>query len=683
MDPLIAKERQNATFPVNEMSKVLWGGEQGLKRVLWLQKLVVEDPVFNNEDRPFLSRTERFKKGLQKGIRLIQIAATNSITNASEIADILAFFADEQLPSFLHYGMFIPTIRGQGTIEQAREWLGQAYPFQIIGCYAQTELGHGSFIRGLETTATYDSKTQEFIIHSPTLTSTKWWPGGLGIASTHAVVVARLITQGKEFGPHNFVVQIRSLEDHKPLPGVTVGDIGPKFGYSAMDNGFLRFNQFRVPRDALLMKYSQVTPEGEYIKPPHNKVSYGTMVLIRASIVAGASQVLGRALTVAVRYSAVRRQFPKPDSTPSSKFASGWDEQPILNYQTQQQKLLPLLAIAYAFHFTKNQMLQMFNNMEKDLAKGSYESLAEVHAASAGLKAITTDTTSQGIEVCRKACGGHGYSLFSGIPDMYTDYVPACTYEGDNTVMLLQTARYLLKAFNAGQSGSSVHGNLSFFQKEKLAQVLNERCSAQKPEDLLDFEVQLQIFRHRVARLAHEVVTQIQNYQSTHFGGEAQTAEENAKVDLIRMTVAYCWQLVQMNFVNALRNADSDELRGAPESVRQSLKQLSDLFTISHIEENLGDFTEDGFLSPQQSRWVRSLSRQLLATVRRDAVQLVDAFQYDDRFLCSALGRYDGNYMEAMYKWAQKEPLNNVYPPVGYEQFLKPILNGSANRSKL
>jgi len=324
----------------------------------------------------------------------------------------------------------------------------------------------------------------------------------------------------------------------------------------------------------------------------------------------------------------------------------------------------------------------MFQNMQKELEQGSFGLLAEVHAASAGLKAITTETTSQGIEICRKSCGGHGYSLFSGIPEMYTDYVPACTYEGDNTVMLLQTSRFLLKAYKTGQTGQ-VKGNLSFLEKDKLAQLLNERCSAEKPEDFLNFDVQLLVFRHRVGRIAHDVVTQIQQYQSTHFGGDAQTAEENAKVDLIRMTIAYCWQLVQLNFVNAIRNPESPELRNASEASRKILKHLSDLFTISHIEENLGDFTEDGFISPKQSRWIRDLSRQLLATVRRDAVVLVDAFQFSDKFLCSALGRYDGNYMEAMYKWAQKEPLNNVYPPVGYEQFLKPILNGSANRAKL
>ncbi|RMX42190.1 hypothetical protein pdam_00023411 [Pocillopora damicornis] len=73
--------------------------------------------------------------------------------------------------------MFIPTIKGQGSEEQKAKWLPLAESFQIIGTYAQTEIGHGTFVRGLETIATYDKTTQEFIIHSPTHSACKWWPG--------------------------------------------------------------------------------------------------------------------------------------------------------------------------------------------------------------------------------------------------------------------------------------------------------------------------------------------------------------------------------------------------------------------------------------------------------------------------------------------------------------------------
>jgi acyl-CoA oxidase len=69
--------------------------------------------------------------------------------------------------------MFITALKGQATEEQQHKWLRQAYKLAIIGCYAQTELGHGSNVQGLETTATFDPSTDEFVLNSPTLTSTK------------------------------------------------------------------------------------------------------------------------------------------------------------------------------------------------------------------------------------------------------------------------------------------------------------------------------------------------------------------------------------------------------------------------------------------------------------------------------------------------------------------------------
>lgn len=113
------------------------------------------------------------------------------------------------------------------------------------GCYAQTELGHGSNVQGLETTATYQPESKTFVLQSPGLTAMKWWIGGLGRTADHAVVMAQLHTpDGKngslvKRGPFPFVVPLRDVKTRELLPGRTIMDIGPKAGYPATDNGAL------------------------------------------------------------------------------------------------------------------------------------------------------------------------------------------------------------------------------------------------------------------------------------------------------------------------------------------------------------------------------------------------------------------------------------------------------------
>ena len=153
------------------------------------------------------------------------------------------FLIDMPAAFGLHKSMWINTLQNQGTEEQHKLFLEPSLNYDIIGyerkhldrvssnegllrCYAQTELAHGSNVQGLETTATYIPDTQEFEIHSPSLTASKWWIGGLGRTADHAVVMAQLILKGKKKGPHPFVVPLRNIKTREPLPGRTIGDIG-------------------------------------------------------------------------------------------------------------------------------------------------------------------------------------------------------------------------------------------------------------------------------------------------------------------------------------------------------------------------------------------------------------------------------------------------------------------------
>jgi acyl-CoA oxidase len=151
------------------------------------------------------------------------------------------------------------------------------------------------------------------VIHSPTLTSAKYWPGELGKFSCYAIVYAKLMIDGRSFGVHPFMVQLRNIENYDPMPGVELGDIGAKFGYSAKDNGYCIFNQVRIPRSNMLRRFAEVEKDGNFLIKGDLKTLYSVMLYIRVTIAIGSPKYLGMALTIATRYAAVRRQFSTQD----------------------------------------------------------------------------------------------------------------------------------------------------------------------------------------------------------------------------------------------------------------------------------------------------------------------------------------------------------------------------------
>mmetsp|Transcript_18121 Transcript_18121/g.30955 ORF Transcript_18121/g.30955 Transcript_18121/m.30955 type:complete len:149 (+) Transcript_18121:409-855(+) len=148
--------------------------------------------------------------------------------------------------------MFNLSVQNMSNEKQYQKWVPLIKNFKIMGAYGQTEMGHGSDIQGIDTTATFDMETDEFVIHSPTLTSTKWWPGDISHFSSHTIVFAKMIINGKSYGVLPFLAQIRDLDTWMPMKGVELGDMGPKMGYNSKNNGFCRFSHVRIPRDQLL-----------------------------------------------------------------------------------------------------------------------------------------------------------------------------------------------------------------------------------------------------------------------------------------------------------------------------------------------------------------------------------------------------------------------------------------------
>lgn len=650
----LQSERERTSLNVEQLTNFLDGDASKTKLRRETEAIVFSDPVFRHDDTYYRTNEEAYIRDIEKSVRYIEKYWELSL-NKNPLRDKYFRRAiNTVLPIATHYGVFSPNIEGQASKEQREKWLAPTKNYEILGAYAQTEIGHGTYIRGLETTATYDSKAQEFVMNSPTLTSLKWWPGGVGYTATHAVVVAKLIIQDKDYGIHHFIVPLRSLKDHTLLPGVKAGDIGPKFGYHGVDNGYLQLNGVRIPRENMLMAHAKVDPDGVYTKPPHTKLSYGTMIYVRSVIVGFAADELSRAVTIATRYSVVRRQTPSRMDGPETQ---------ILDYVTQQYKLLPEIANSYALIIAAKYMMKMYMSSRKEISAGNITSLPVLHATSAGLKALSTDMAGHSIEACRLACGGMGYSLASGLPQLYMRAVPSQTYEGDNTVLYLQTARFLQKLYLQRLPRSQLSQDVAYLASDYH---WHKTWTPQYPDQLLDARTHVEAYRQRALRLVSRAnhITDL----SLLRGNDQAAAWNSASVAWVRAAKAHCHLSVVQMFLATLQSIEVSV------DNQHILKELYNLFSLYGIVENAQEFQLDDYMSSQQVDMVQEEVYKLLSVIRREAVPLVDAFDHKDEILCSVLGRFDGDVYNHLYQWALKSPRNKSEVHPAYYKHLRKLI---------
>jgi acyl-CoA oxidase len=153
MNADLKRERERATFSVEQLTNLLDGSEERTRRRRQLEAVIARDPtgVFSNENNSYLHRTDRHVRALAKHVRLVEICRKLGIGDQSggeillsrDFPLVLAAVADD-LPTSLHWVMFVPNIISLCDDKQQAEWLPLCRDWRMIGCYAQTELGHVS-----------------------------------------------------------------------------------------------------------------------------------------------------------------------------------------------------------------------------------------------------------------------------------------------------------------------------------------------------------------------------------------------------------------------------------------------------------------------------------------------------------------------------------------------------------
>ncbi len=535
-----------------------------------------------------------------------------------------------QIKSGVQWGLFGAAILHLGTRTHHEKWLPDVMSLKLPGAFAMTEIGHGSDVASIGTTATYDPATEEFEIHTPFAGAWKEFLGNAALHGQAAVVFAQLITKGVNHGVHAFFVPIRT-PDGEMLPGVGSEDDGVKGGLNGIDNGRLHFSHVRIPRENLLNRYGDVAADGTYssaIPSPGRRffTMIGTLVQGRVSLDGSAVKAMMAALTIAIRYGSERRQFPGPDGR----------ETVLLDYGLHQRRLIPRIAETYAMAFASERLLTTFDEVfsgvrDDDAHREDLETLA------AALKPLSTWAALDTLQEVREACGGAGFIAKNRVVGLRADLDIYVTFEGDNNVLLQLVGKRLLtdyaaqfaggdKAALARAAASQLGDRVSRFGLRQIGQSVADLGQVSRSvEQLRETETQRTLLTDRVQTMVAEIAGAMREATKDVPKGDkrakaiAQADAFNAQQHkLIEAARAHAELLQWEAFTEVLDRFDGETLR--------VLTWLRDLFGLGLLEKHATWYLVHGRLSGHRVEAITAYVDRLIGRVREHALDLVDAF---------------------------------------------------------
>ncbi len=562
-------------------------------------------------------------------------------------------FADLSLmvKAGVQWGLFGGALELLGTRRHHETYLRDVMSFDLPGCFAMTETGHGSDVQQLRTTCTYDPATQTFDLHTPHQAARKDYIGNAAKDGRMAVVFGQLVSQGTNHGVHAWLVPIRD-EQGNPLPGVTIEDDGPKAGLLGVDNGRLTFDHVSVPRDMLLDRYGQVAEDGTYTSSIENETRrfftmLGTLVRGRVSVGGSAGSATKLALDIAVRYGDVRRQFAAP----------GEEREIVINdYLVHQRKLLPALAKTYALHFAQGELVSTMHDVQTAVHVHGQEideqAQRELESRAAGLKAAQTAHATQTIQMCREACGGAGYLQENRLPHLKADTDVFTTFEGDNTVLLQLVAKGLLTGYRDNFGSLDGWGRVSFVA-DMVRETVLERTAARAliarlvdavpgvdDVPMLDRGWQLKMFEFR-EKHSLEGATRRLRKNSTTEGMAPFDMFNDVQDHVLKSAQTHIERIVLESFVAGVDRTEDP-------GTRRLLDTLCDLYALSTLEADKAWFLEHGQLTPARAKTLTATVNQLLKELRPHLITLVDGFAIPESWKAAAILEEEPGRQEAM-----------------------------------
>jgi len=320
-----------------------------------------------------------------------------------------------------------------GTDEHRDLYLEDSEKLIVAWSLNFTEMGHGSNAQGMETTATLDTTTGEWIIDSPNKspenpTSLKWWPGGLGADANHSITFAKLIIDGKNYGLHAFAFRIRD-EEGKNLEGITTGLMGPKIELNGIDNGWCYYDKMRVPANSLLNRHSDVQKidgNWEYIiKNEKVKKSEQVYIHLMDEFIRGRQFIFYMACVLHETAATIFDAFPPHDMHPLAHHV----------------ELTNFIADAYMLELASG----VIEGGEKENPNLSKAARRNDHILASVMKATSTDMGQQCLQKMTNYYDNvHSRKLYEQSHRNDKKNRAPQIYEGENNMLYMLAASYIL-----------------------------------------------------------------------------------------------------------------------------------------------------------------------------------------------------------------------------------------------